>query len=76
MVPPAQADRFKDILENADVESVVLNKNIQEAIDNEYVAPAQRATGFNWTAYHTLDEVSVSKNNYCKTSTTFSIFLD
>ncbi|XP_050309825.1 zinc carboxypeptidase-like [Anthonomus grandis grandis] len=59
LVPPKQAEQFKSsILNQADVESVLMNENIQEAIDNEGFRPEAMANTFGWTSYHTLDEIN------------------
>ncbi|CAG9761715.1 unnamed protein product [Ceutorhynchus assimilis] len=58
LVPPKQAEEFKRVTEHPDIESTLLNENIQEAIDNEGFRPESRAGGFGWTNYHTLDEIN------------------
>ncbi|ERL87559.1 hypothetical protein D910_04950 [Dendroctonus ponderosae] len=57
LVPPKEAETFSRFLDDADIESSILNKNIQNAIDAEGFRPEARAGTFDWTSYHTFDEV-------------------
>lgn len=57
LVPPQTPEAFRALLDHPDVEGVILNPNIQEAIDNEGFRPESRASFFGWTSYYTLDEV-------------------
>ncbi|KAH1004415.1 hypothetical protein HUJ05_005231 [Dendroctonus ponderosae] len=61
LVPPKEAETFSRFLDDADIESSILNKNIQNAIDAEGFRPEARAGTFDWTSYHTFDE-SVRKH--------------
>ncbi|XP_019764321.2 zinc carboxypeptidase [Dendroctonus ponderosae] len=58
LVPPKEAETFSRFLDDADIESSILNKNIQNAIDAEGFRPEARAGTFDWTSYHTFDEIS------------------
>lgn len=59
LVPPQTPEAFQTLLDHPDVEKVLLNPNIQKAIDNEGFRPESRANSFGWTSYYTLDEVCV-----------------
>ncbi|KAL1516707.1 hypothetical protein ABEB36_000584 [Hypothenemus hampei] len=58
LVPPKELEKFKEILEHDDIDGVLLNTNIQEAIDNEGVSAEVGASNFGWNRYHTYDEIS------------------
>lgn len=62
MVPPRLKGYVEKIVHTMGMSSKVFMENVQEHIDMETVIPEKRSTDFNWTRYHTLDEVSYKIN--------------
>lgn len=57
MVSPYRVDYIEDMVKSRGMNASVLMENVQQYIDNEGVRPQSRAGSFDWTSYHTYDEV-------------------
>lgn len=57
MVPPHQVDYIENLAKSRGMNASVLMENVQKYIDNEGLRPESRAGSFDWTSYHTYDEV-------------------
>ncbi|PSN45347.1 Zinc carboxypeptidase A 1 [Blattella germanica] len=58
MVPPHELPHFKEVLENLNLKSEIYIEDVQKLVDIEELE-AKRKSGFGWTAYYTLNEVSM-----------------
>ncbi|XP_062551928.1 zinc carboxypeptidase-like [Armigeres subalbatus] len=56
VVPPHKVGDFGEITERLQMKNTLMVQNLQELVDNEQPQRSKRA-GFDWTSYHTLDEI-------------------
>ena len=55
MVAPDQLDDFTNIMDATDMKYETYISDVQQLIDHEN--PVTLKKGFDWTSYHTLDEI-------------------
>lgn len=58
MVSPSMVTVIEDLAESRGMNYSIMMDNVQHYIDNEGLRPESRAGSFDWTSYHTFDEVS------------------
>ena len=61
MVPPTYRDKITSLLDMTDIEYDVMINDVQALIDEQDRARSRRGqttNGFNYSVYHTYDEVS------------------
>lgn len=58
-VAPHKIADFNELMERENIPIDLINENIQRAIDDEeYQMKRRSGLGFDWTTYHTLDEIN------------------